>query len=263
MVNGKVKSIQHIIEKVFRDTGLVEGVDLHDAIEWAGECIELIGAPQSLTNKVESVTIENGRGDLPCDLHLVMQSRVKTGNGYSAMSYATDNFHRHCSNSPDVGCVCTVTYTLSDDCIFTNFDSGVIEIAYRALPTDGNGWPTIPDNIKVVKAVEWYIREKIDYKLWRSNKVTQGVYEKTVQEQVWYLGAAQTSIAMPSVDEMTNIKNNWLRLIPKINQEQDFFATLGVQEQRNINSRSSGRGRDSYSEVDSDDYFDYIDNNTI
>tara|TARA_R110002126_G_scaffold47605_6_gene133384 strand:- start:7621 stop:8412 length:792 start_codon:yes stop_codon:yes gene_type:complete len=263
MVNGKVKSIQHVIEKVFRDTGLVEGVDLHDAIEWAGECVELIGAPQSLTNKTECITITNGRGNLPCDLHLVMQSRVKTGNGYSSMSYATNNFHRHCSTSGDVGRSCSTNYTLSDDCIFTSFSSGVVEIAYRALPTDKNGWPTVPDDIKFIKAVEYYIREKIDYKLWRTGKLPQGVYEKTVQDQVWYLGAAQTRMTMPSVDEMINIKNNWLRLIPKINQAESFFSDLGIQEQRNIhNGRNSNVGSSS-NEVNSHDYFDYLDQNII
>jgi len=262
MINGKVKSIQHIIEKVFRDTGAVEGIDLHDAIEWAGEAVELIGAPQSLVNKVACIEITNGRGDLPCDLHLVMQFRYKTANGYVAMGYASDNFHMHCNPSPDIGCKSSVTYTLSNDCVFTNFGSGTVEVAYRALPTDKNGWPTVPDDIKFIKAVEYYIREKVDYKLWRTGKIPQGVYEKTVQEQTWYLAAAQTRMAMPSVDELKNIKNNWIRLIPKINQEEDFFSTLGIQEQRYIGTRNSNNGSFG-SEVDRDDYFDYLDQNTI
>tara|TARA_R110002012_G_scaffold6160_1_gene28063 strand:+ start:3682 stop:4470 length:789 start_codon:yes stop_codon:yes gene_type:complete len=262
MFNGKVKSIQHVIEKVFRNTGLVEGVDLHDAIEWAGECIELIGAPQSLTNKVACIDIAHGRGDLPCDLHLVMQFRYKTAKGYTAMGYASDNFHRHCSNCPDLSCNSSVTYTLSDDCVFANFDTGTVEVAYRALPTDENGWPTIPDDIKFIRAVEYYIREKLDYLLWRSGKLPQAVYEKTVQDQVWYLGAAQTRGAMPSVDEMKNIKNNFLRLIPKINQEEDFFSTLGMPEQRTIHNAKGSGGRSS-NEVDADDYFDFLDQNIL
>ena len=256
MFNGKVKSIQHIVEKVFRNTGLVEGVDLHDVIEWAGEAIELIGAPQSLVEKVECINIVNGRGDLPCDLHLVMQFRYKTDEGYSSMGYSSDNFHKHCSTSKDATNKCSNTYTLSDDCVFTNFDTGTVEVAYRALPTDKNGWPTIPDDIKFVKAVEFYIREKIDYLLWRTGKLPQGVYEKTVQDQLWYLGAAQTRGAMPSVDELKNIKNNFLRLIPKINQEEDFFGSLGIQEQRNINGKETGSS--SSNEVDRDDYFKSI-----
>jgi hypothetical protein len=261
MFNGKTKSIQYIVEKVFRDTGIAEGVDIYDAIEWAAEAMELIGAPQSYQERVCPIDITDGRGDLPCDLHLIMQTRIKTADGYVPMRYATDNFHAkvHCDDSTDLSCSSHYTYRVSDDCIFVDFDGGTLQMAYLAFQTDDKGWPVIPDDIKFVKAVEYYIREKIDYKLWRTGKVPQQVYEKTAQDQVWYLGAAQTRGVMPSVDEMENLKNNWIRLIPKINQHDDFFSTLGNPEQRNVNTHISSGLSDN--EVDRDDYFDYLANN--
>ena len=263
MLNGKTKGVQYIIEKVFRGTGLVEGIDIHDCIEWVAECLELIGRKQSFTTKVECITIENGRGDLPCDIHLINQSRVQTSNGYAAMRAATDSFHMHCKGSPNMGATCSVNYSVSDNCIFPNFDTGVVEMSYEAIATDKNGWPVIPDDIKFVKAVEYYIREKVDYKLWRSDKISTQVYEKTVQEQVWYLGAAQTRGVIQGVDQLENIKNNWLRMIPKINQHEEFFATLGNPEQR-INHSGKGVGSGGHSNtVDGDDYFDYLANKTI
>ena len=42
-----------------------------------------------------------------------------------------------------------------------------------------------------------------------------------MQESLWYIGAASTRVAKPIVNEMENIKNNWLRLIKKIDQQQD------------------------------------------
>lgn len=260
MFNGKTKSIQYIVEKVFRDTGLVEGVDLYDCIEWAAECMELIGAPQSYQEKVHCIDIASGRGDLPCDLHLISQTRIKSENGYTPMRYATDNFRSkiHCDDCCDLSCNSHYTYHVSDDCIFVDFDEGTVEMAYMAFPTDENGWPTIPDDIKFVKAVEYYIREKIDYKLLRSGKIQPAVYDRTLQDQLWYIGAAQTRGVMPSVDEMENIKNNWIRLIPKINQHADFFNTLGNPEQRNTTNSYSSSGLSSNNEVDPDDYFDSI-----
>lgn len=263
MFNGKTKSIQSIIEKVFRDTGLVEGVDLYDCVEWAAECMELIGAPQSYSQKVASIEITDGRGDLPCDLHQIAQTRIKTEKGYSPMRYATDNFHAkiHCDNSKDINCSSSYTYRVSDDCIFVDFSGGTVEMAYMAFSTDKNGWPTIPDDIKFVKAVEFYIREKIDYKLLRAGKIQPGVYDRTLQEQLWYIGAAQTRGVMPNgVDDMENIKNNWIRLIPKINQQEDFFGTLGNQEERISHNSYTSTGI-SGNEVERDDYFDNLDNN--
>ena len=263
MHNGRLVSYRTIASTIQRDFPFVtEAVTDEEVIEWLGSFMGLTNCPVVLEDKIAHIPVCDGKGDLPCDLHLVMQFRYKTANGYVAMAYASDNFHMHCNPSPDIGCNSSVTYTLSNDCVFTNFGSGTVEVAYRALPTDKNGWPTVPDDIKFIKAVEYYIREKVDYKLWRVGKIPQGVYEKTVQEQTWYLAAAQTRMAMPSVDELKNIKNNWIRLIPKINQEEDFFSTLGVQEQRNIGTRNSNY-RSHGAEVDRDDYFDYLDQNII
>jgi hypothetical protein len=66
---------------------------------------------------------------------------------------------------------------------------------------------------------------------------------KIEQERDWYIGAAQTRGHMPSVDMMESIKNNILRLIPKINQHSDGFASSGSQEQRNNLSSIKYRNR--------------------
>jgi len=46
---------------------------------------------------------------------------------------------------------------------------------------------------------------------------------------------------MPSVDQLEGIKNNIIRLIPKINQHSDAFKTANHQEQRNILSSRHNR----------------------
>lgn len=261
MFNGRTKSLKYIVEKVFRDTGSIEGVDIYDCIEWSAECMELIGAPSSFEDKIACIEIENARGLLPCDVHLITQLRVNDGNNYIAMRYATDNFHRlvRCDGTANVSSTDAYTYTLSDDAIFTNFQTGSIQMAYKGFKTDENGWPMIPDDIKFVKAVEWYIREKIDYKMWRSGKLPQAVYEKTMQEQVWYLAAAQNRGKMPSIDQMENIKNNMLRLVKKINQHEDFFGSLGNQERRTMGRNLNANRGISSNELDSSNFEDYID----
>lgn len=261
MLTGKYKSLRFVVEKVFRDSGYVDEVDIEDVIEWAGECLELIGVPESYVAKQELITIKDGRGLLPCDLLTLRQVRFvnEDKNKSLPMVYNTSNFHKYlsheCSRVKEKNCG-ERTYTLSDNCIFTGFDEGYVEIAYEAFPTDENGWPKIPDNIKFVKAIEYYIREKIDYLLWRAGKLPQAVYMKTEQEQVWYLAAAQSAGVMPNADRMENIKNNWLRLIPKINQHSDYFASFGNEEQR-INHNGS-RYNNMTNEVDRDELFGNI-----
>jgi len=250
-LNGKTVSVNSIIERVFRDVGTVENVDLPDVIEWVGECIELIGAPISCSDKIEVIDVVEGRAFLPCDLYSVLQ--VRDNKTKAAFRASTDSYHgKHNAETVDQLDSVSLTYRLTDSCIFPNYNTGKIELAYKAIPTDGQGFPTIPDDIKFVKAVEYYIREKVDYKLWRTGKLPMQVYEKTVQEQLWYIGAAQNRSKMPSIDQMENIKNNLIRLIPKINQHSNYFADFGQPEQRyNTNDGNNYLGN----EVDRDEFF--------
>ena len=65
-----------------------------------------------------------------------------------------------------------------------------------------------------------------------SNKISTQAYQIIERDRDWYIGAAQTRSHMPSMDMMESIKNNWIRLIPKINQHRDGFKSANMQEQR-------------------------------
>jgi len=71
--------------------------------------------------------------------------------------------------------------------------------------------------------------------------ISESIYAKLAQERDWYIAAAQTRGHMPSVDQLEGIKNNIIRLIPKINQHSDAFKTANHQEQRNILSSRHNR----------------------
>ena len=287
MLNGKYVSLKTVIEKVYASNGYTNELNIHDCVEWVGSAMDLIGAPLAYFDKVGCINIEDFKGVLPCDLHLVIQTRDKDSK--SAMLYASDTFHTgyHCANSPDLTVNCTnnncegnetdevpstddddntncnpffnsnpnlttntpfaagnsslgtgvsdsseLTYTLNNNYIFTSFKSGTVEIAYKAFPTSEDGMPLIPDDTKYIRAVESYLTMKIDYKLWRQNKLEEKVYRDS--EAKWYFdaGAAKNSANMPSYDEMESIKNSFLRSIPKINQHYSSFGLLNNPENR-------------------------------
>lgn len=74
MLNGNTISVQELIREIYRDYGYKIQLPWQDAIEWAVDAIELIGAPQALSHKQAKITIENYRGKLPCDLHDIQQA---------------------------------------------------------------------------------------------------------------------------------------------------------------------------------------------
>lgn len=239
--NGKYISIKSIVERAYRDTGGILKIDYYDAIEWAGEAIELIGSPIQLLDKHECLEIEEYKAKLPCELHLLMGVRIK-GSGIS-LRYSTDLYHSAlvCQDI-NHGCTSDITYTINDDYIFTTFEEGDLEIVYKAIPTDDEGFPLVPDDIKFVKAVKSYIEERIFWKGLLTGKVQNYVHQKADIERDWYIGAAQNRGNMPSPDMMESLKNNWIRLIKKIDQHSDGFKSIGQEEIRNKGNTKENHG---------------------
>ena len=63
---------------------------------------------------------------------------------------------------------------------------------------------------------------------------------------------------MPGIDMMESLKNNFIRLIPKINQHADGFASAGNPEQRILhNSAASSKGSSNTDKAIGRTFFNY------
>lgn len=271
MLNGKHISIDRIMEGVYRDYGWTHEVDWIDVLEWAGEVMDLIAAPKQYVQKITdgnddlyhpcAITIKNYRGSLPCDLIEIQQ--VREFDNKIPMRYASGTFHKSLPTSEatlpegsltQLGKTFTspfiaqnnmlkdnnptqLNYTINNNHIFTNFEEGTVEMAYTAFPTDCNGHPLIPDNIKYVKAVKAFIAEKIGQRLYLQGKMTGDRFHHLQQEYAFYVGAADVAGRMPNVDEMESWKNQLVRLIPNMNAHNGSFTYSGDKpRQTNHNS---------------------------
>ena len=114
----------------------------------------------------------------------------------------------------------TATYYLNSDYIFTSFETGFALISYLAYPFDCDGFPMIPDDIKFKLAVQWSIQERVDYMLWRTGAITDKVYQETSRQRDWYIGAAQNSGKMPSLNKMESMR----KMFSKIMLRTDYHA---------------------------------------
>tara|TARA_R110000796_G_scaffold43634_4_gene107186 strand:- start:6907 stop:7728 length:822 start_codon:yes stop_codon:yes gene_type:complete len=268
LFNGKYVSVETIISKVYRDMGMSGAIEFGDALEWAGEAMELIGANNYLIESVKEVFVNEYRACIPIELFQIItvgaspvaddtpQEECREGKSFTQMRYSTDaNHHWYCDSSNDSNCQGSLTYKVNDSFIFTNFKTGYVKIAMVSMPVDDRGFPQIPDDPKFKEAVAGHIKWKLAFIKWSNGKMPGAVYQKLEQDRDWYIGAAQNRGVMPGVDMMESIKNNWLRLIPKINQHADGFKSAGEAEQRfNHNTVGGSDGRNS-NQSDTETYF--------
>lgn len=125
-------------------------------------------------------------------------------------------------------------YKLNNGYMYTNFKYGFVEMSYKAYPLDEFGMPMIPDDIRYIKAVEWYLTSRIDYKRWRLSRNAQDerFYRESDREATWYIASARSKSKMPSLDMMESIKNMILRSIVKLNEHKTGWKNSDVIEQR-------------------------------
>lgn len=244
-MNNKTVSIKRIFERLNSDFGFTD-IPYSDVIEWVGDILLKYGNHSQLKADVEEVTIEDGRGKIPCNIHSIIQC-IKVGrdsntsvsvpkiffidsndlildNGqydFSSlnvsfknndselypMRWSTDTFHKrfHLSNY-DFNNQSGYTYTLNNNYIFTNFESGKILISGIYIPVDDEGLPMLTEG-------EWFsaaLHEsayKIGLKLWIQGEITDKVYNKLEQERNWYLSQAMTSRTKKNYDQLESETN--------------------------------------------------------
>ena len=123
-----------------------------------------------------------------------------------------------------------MTYKLQGQAIYTSMKNGIIEIAYHAIPVDCDGYPMIADNSSFREALELYITKRRYKILFDTGKIRGDVYSSTCQDYAFAVGQAQTSLIMPTIDEMESITNSWNTLIPRVTEHNMGFINNGSKE---------------------------------
>jgi hypothetical protein len=126
---------------------------------------------------------------------------------------------------------CQYEYVVNPDgSITSNVKDGTIIIAYKAWPTDKEGFLLIPDHEDFKEAILHYV-------LYRYYVVKAVTHEEAArQERDWHLRRYNTlaqkakSLNLPDIDTLENIKNAQSRLVPRSNRYDNFFGNLGYKE---------------------------------
>jgi len=67
---------------------------------------------------------------------------------------------------------------------------------------------------------------------WRRGSLSEGIYRDSQRDWEWYVKQARGSANMPNLDQMENLKNQWVKLKPNMNSSRTFFTDLASPERR-------------------------------
>lgn len=141
----------------------------------------------------------------------------------------------HCENSPSLLCSSAINYNVTPDGTITvNSEKGILAIAGLYFPVNEGGEFLIPNEETIIDAIRLYCLMKIWETRWNSaEEGAQQVFQRYQHYLArWEIAAARAKgeSKMPSIGELENLKNQWMRLGPHKNTFWSAFGNLNTPE---------------------------------
>jgi hypothetical protein len=238
MYSGQTISLKTLLWKIMRNP-IAEDLSYEEAAEHAVEGLRLIGAPLLFEDVVTNPPLEilNYKVKLPPNLLNIRGVRIINNlqnydDGAIALRYATDIYHtgNTYTTSGNEDLPYEYTYTIQKGILFTSIPEGHIQISYKALSTDEEGYPLIPNDQKTLLALEYYILHRFLEPLWIMGKITDKAFSYIETKRHFYMGGADTSLKLQGPDHLQSIVNTINRLIINDRAHESFYKGSGQQE---------------------------------
>lgn len=242
-------NIRRVLEDLVEHP-LLRNLTLEQVVRHTLRFISLHGYPSLYQDKIEGVEIKDFRGLLPCDLVSIIQVKdLDTGICLRAM---TDNFTRglepklkedrgpkdllnnvqHGYIPPRKVCAEEMSFKTQGRVIFTSFPAGRVEVAYKAIPVDEDGFPLLIDNETYLNALEAYIKVKVFTVRFDTGSMAAGVLSNAQTDYASAARLLQSEMTTPSVSEMESITRYLNTLIKPVTYFDNGFKNLGDREYR-------------------------------
>lgn len=120
-----------------------------------------------------------------------------------------DKCHTKC---PNLNCSSPHEFNIDDKQLYFNFKEGTIHLQYFAFPFDEDGYPMIPDDIFIEKAIEDYMIYQVFLQIYYNSEVD--VKERVQASKIEHINSlkeARYNAKLPSFQELVD----WGSEIPK------------------------------------------------
>lgn len=219
-------NIRRILDRLMRHP-MLKDIPFEIAIEYTVDFLQLMGTPALYEEKTATVEIEDWRGSLPGDFERMIQVRLSE-RPECVFRYSDHSFHMSENKPKDFEC--GYTYKTQGMCIFTSIRNGKLEIAYRAVLTDCEGYPLLPDNTSFLRGLENYIKLQWFTIKFDMGEISQSVLANTQREYAWAAGDAQSEFSRLDLDKAETLFNSFKTLLPRNNEHWKGFFTNGSKE---------------------------------
>lgn len=164
MAAERYVSLKVVADQLHRNP-LMNGIAFEAILDYTVDFLQIVGVPADFIDKYYSIEYKDYRAPLPEDYvecnQLMIDNRVAR--------WATDTFHNLYSDTKTTGNYyindklprsVDYTFTINNSYIYLSKEKGKIEMSYKAIPVDEDGYPMIPDNPVFQRALRMFIEKE-------------------------------------------------------------------------------------------------------
>ena len=224
-MTGKYVDIDYIMDQMAEFHPYITDVSKRKVAEYIWKITRRLGLEDMMYDRIAVIDIEDFRGVLPNDICDIEEGMVRDYESKIPLAAITDEFYRtenkttfetvrqlqvlqeFCTTVPTDSELQIYTYKLTENHIYTGFEEGQVEMAYRAFPVDKYGMPLVVDNEKIIDAIVSYIAMMYAKTMVMMDKLSANKYGLLEQEYLFNLASARSAGKIPDHAEMNTIRN--------------------------------------------------------
>lgn len=217
-------SIKQMMDDVL-DHPMLEDLPYATAVKYATQFIRTMGMPKLFDTRVDLMHISDYTCKMPCNVYSILHIR----------NPKTKKLLRKSSSDFDITKDFTLdpVYKVQGDMIVFSIKEGDVEVSYRTMLTDDEGYALIVDDENFIVALEDYIKVRWFTILFDQGKIPQQVLINAQKDSAWSKGRAKTSLSLPDDEELRNLINLMNELIPRKHGD-NAFRSVGRPEIHNL-----------------------------
>ena len=231
---GNLVSIKLIADRLFRNP-IMKDLNYEFIVDNAIEVLRIIEAPSIFVTKREGLNVVNYRALKPIDMMKVEGiARTDVSNVPIPLIASEDIAQEFFNVSNDLPNRVGNTYSLNSKYVNLNFETGTINVIYKAIATDEECYPLVLDNAVLLRCVESYIKWKWFDIMNDMDMISDRKLMKAETDYMFNVAQADVNLKLPSIDEMEALTNSIVQLIPSSTQFASRFEFLGTRENLRI-----------------------------
>lgn len=135
-----------------------------------------------------------------------------------ALVHSTHNHVHHRHNN---------TFIVQNNYIYLSHKHDCVDISYKALLTDEEGYPMLPENSNFMRALQAYIKKEYFTILYDMQIVSPQVLQQAQQDYAWAVGSCETDMLKLDLSKSESLLNAVVGILNKSNEFNDTFESNG------------------------------------